>query len=871
MTTEHQVLENQLSSPAQALAAIDQLLVMAKQYMQGGNHLKAQECYELILTHVPEHDDANFQLGQLSLLQGEQLTALTYFERAIQASPTTDTYWSAYIAILQSLGDDNVVAEAIKLREQFFSSDINSNINSNTAPAPDQTEDNSSLTASTQNRSSTKLRPLTSKKSVVFSEGVDQLVKLYEKGAYKEVERLANKLTKKNPQHGFAWRFLGIALLELNRKEESLTSMQRALRILPDDPIAHFNLALAYTQMKNFSSAEQHYKQAIQLNPEMLEAYNNLGNLLAALSKFEEAESCFRDLIRYKPEFALAHLNLANVLKQRARLPEAKAEAILAASLAPDMADAHNCLGGILFLLKELDLALVHLQKAVELRPDFASAYNNLGTVYVEKRQYIEAKASFNKALHFDPLISVAYRSLGILGNFLAEPIADSERLLRRAIELDPKDHGANTALLFLLSEAGTLTAKELFQEHLLFAKRFESALISHWPVHTNDKTSDRRLRIGFVSGDFYNHAVATFIEPILKHLCKYDLVELYAYYNNQEEDQDTARLKSYFSSWEVIQSKNDDEVFKQILEHKIDILVDLSGHTSMNRLTLFARKPAPIQVTWIGYPGTTGLSAMDYFIGDHYLLPNGQFDSLFSEKIANIPCSAPFNPSTVASDVAPLPAIEKGYIVFGSFNRIGKINDATIALWSKLMARLPTSKILLGSMPQTLNPSAITDKFAAHGISSDRISFYGRSNMTDYLNLYHRIDMCLDTFPYNGGTTTHHGLWMGVPTLSLIGDTVPSRSAAGIMGQVGLDDFLATSEEEFIHKGLFWCENLDLLSTIRSTLRTRSENSIKCHPELLTDSVYRAFRYMWERWCNNLPACSFDLAELDDKKKQAD
>lgn len=195
MTTEHQVLENQLSSPAQALAAIDQLLVMAKQYMQGGNHLKAQECYELILTHVPEHDDANFQLGQLSLLQGEQLTALTYFERAIQASPTTDSYWSAYIAILQSLGDDNVVAEAIKLREQFFSS----NINSNTAPAPDQTENNSSLTASTQNRSSTKLRPLTSKKSVVFSEGVDQLVKLYEKGAYKEVERLANKLTKKSP------------------------------------------------------------------------------------------------------------------------------------------------------------------------------------------------------------------------------------------------------------------------------------------------------------------------------------------------------------------------------------------------------------------------------------------------------------------------------------------------------------------------------------------------------------------------------------------------------------------------------------------------------------------------------------------------
>ncbi|MDY7537135.1 tetratricopeptide repeat protein [Undibacterium sp. RTI2.1] len=868
MSSENEVELSELTSPEQALAqALDQLMAMAQQCRQSGNLLKAEECYELILTHAPEHADANFQAGQLKLLQDDQLNALAYFERAIQASPATGSYWSSYIAILKSLGEESVVAEALNLRAHFLR-DTTDHL---TASESDQKTDNDPPIADNlPNLYIPKTRPLTSKKSFIPSEGVGQLVHLYEKGIYSEVERLARKLTKKNPRHGLAWRFLGIALLELERKEASLVAMQQAVRILPNDPIAHFNLALGYAKMNNFSSAEQHYQQAINLNPAMLEAYNNLGNLLAALSKFDEAESCFRALIQYKPEFALAHLNLANVLKQSERLQEAKAEAMLALKLAPDMAEAHNSLGGVLHLLEELDLASDHLQRAIALKPDFASAYNNLGTVYLEKRRYLDAQDCFRKALIHNPKMSAACRCLGVVGTLLAEPIEESEQFLRRALELDPKDHYANTALLFLLSEATHVTPTALFAEHLRFGERFESSLISTWSKHANDKNSDRPLRVGFVSGDFYNHAVATFISPILEHLHKYQSLELHAYYNNDEDDKDTAKLKFYFHQWKKIHLKSDDWTFKQIVADKIDILIDLSGHTSLNRLTLFARKPAPIQISWIGYPGTTGLRAMDYFVTDRFCLPSEQFDHLFSEKLVRLPAIAPFSPSPESPEVNDLPALTNGYVTFGSFNRIGKITDDVIQVWSNLLNVVPSSKLFLGAMPQDASFQHLIDAFSSRGISRDRLSFFGRCGMTLYLKQLQKIDICLDTFPYNGGTTTLHGLWMGVPTLTKAGSTVSARTGIGLLSHVGLQRCAVSNDEEFVKEGVYWVEHLDELAQLRASLRDRMRNSPLIKPELIAAGLDRAMQIMWQRWCKGLAAESFvvEEAELNVAKK---
>jgi predicted O-linked N-acetylglucosamine transferase (SPINDLY family) len=368
-------------------------------------------------------------------------------------------------------------------------------------------------------------------------------------------------------------------------------------------------------------------------------------------------------------------------------------------------------------------------------------------------------------------------------------------------------------------------------------------------------------LQIGFVSADLRHHPVASFVEPLLARLAMHSTLSLHAYYNHAVEDVATKRLRGYFSQWHAIANLSDAALAQKIADDGIDILIDLSGHTGSNRLLCFARKPAPVQASWIGYPGTTGLRAMDYYLADRYFLPPGVFDSQFTEKLVYLPANAPFLPDEAAPPVNALPALSNGFVTFGSFNRISKLSRSAIALWSRLLRALPDARMLLGGMPREGEYDSLIGLFVQEGIARERLRFHSRCSTADYLALHHQVDMCLDTFPYAGGTTTNHALWMGVPTLTLAGRTVPGRQGAALLGQVGLEAFVATDAADFQDKGLHWAGDLAALAEVRAGLRARIEQSPIRHPDVIAAGLERAFRIMWQHWCARLPAKSFEVS----------
>ncbi len=538
---------------------------------------------------------------------------------------------------------------------------------------------------------------------------------------------------------------------------------------------------------------------------------------------------------------------------------EAEHQARLLTEEYPASGTAWKVLGA---LLQSSGKDAIHaLQRAAELLPDDAEANNNLGVALHQCGNSKQGIEYLNRSISIDPNFAKAYFNLGnALQN--SGDINEAVNCYRKGLRIAP-DVVGHTSLLFCLSHNRDIDAQTLFAEHLRFAKEHETPLRPHWTTHQNSKIFDRPLQIGIVSGDLFHHAIASFIEPLLTHLSKRADLSLHAYANHAVDDNVSQRLKTYFVHWTPVSGLPDEALAKKIREDGIDILIDLSGHTDKNRLLTFARKPAPIQASWMGYPGTTGLAAMDYYLADRFFIPEGQFDDQFTEKLVRMPGSAPFLPYQGAPEVNALPAHTNGYITFGSFNRLNKISRAVIALWAKILRASPDSHMILGGIEHFETP---LKWFAEEGIAQNRLSFYGRIDMGQYMALHHQVDVCLDTFPYNGGTTTLHALWMGIPTLTLAGKTAAGRPGACIMGHVGLDDFIAYDADEFVQKGVSLATNLQALSNIRNTLRDRFNASAMGQPELIAKGVEQALRIMWKNWCTGLPAKPFEVTLKSDE-----
>lgn len=523
----------------------------------------------------------------------------------------------------------------------------------------------------------------------------------------------------------------------------------------------------------------------------------------------------------------------------------------------PDRGLGWKALGALLAAEAKTEEAVAAMRVSIELLPVDAEAYANLGVTLSKKLQrHAEAAPLLQKAVDIDPERHSAYLDLAdalqALGRY-----AEAQEMIRRAIAL-PADrmHSTNqhyTSWVFLLSHDPKVGADALFAAQRLAAARLESRAVPA-TQHANSRDPARRLKIGFVSADLCDHPVAQLLEPVLAHLGSTADLELHAYYNNPFEDVTTLRLQPHFSHWRRVDALGDAQLAQQIGDDGIDVLIDLAGYTAMNRLGALAYKPAPIQVSWLGFPGTTGLCAMDYYLADRHFLPPRLLDAQFTERIVFLPATLPLQLHPAAPAVSPLPALATGRLTFGSLNRRDKINQTVIERWSALLHAVPTSRLLLAGLALENDVPRLTADFAAEGIESARLLFRGLCPREQYFLLHRQVDIALDAYPYGGGSTTVNALLMGVPTLTLVGPTPATRQAAGVLGQLGLDEFVATDLAGLVSKGRHWAGRLEELAELRANLRQRCQTSPAGQPALYAGALQHALRRMWARWCAGLP-----------------
>ena len=699
-------------------------------------------------------------------------------------------------------------------------------------------------------------------------------------------------------------RKLGDVHVALNRPDAALQSYAAALEIDPENAMAHGGMGNVLFRLDRNAQAAASYRSATALPTANAAHYHGLGRSLHALGATADAESAYRQSIALDASLAAPMLHYADLLRETRRKEPAIAiyqavlllepdnidalnnlgmalqedgqlEAALAsfrqvALLAPDNPVTHSNIAAALNDMGQREAALESCRRAVKLGPKSTAAHVNLGTCLMEMGRLSEAVNSFETVVKLDPHHRRAYVNISAALNRLGR-IDQAIVHCRKALKINPDWDELHSNLLFYLTHSQDLDAASLFAEHVRYAEHFEAPLRASWPQHTNVRDPERTLRIGFVSADLYNHAVANFITPILECLSQSRQVEIVAYANSFHDDHVSRHLHGLFAVWRQVEKLSHAELAQLVTSDAIDILIDLSGHTGFNRLPTFARKPAPLQVSWIGYPGTTGLQAMDYYLTDRYYSPPGKLDNQFTEKLVRLPAAAPFLPSPESPPVSTAPSIEKGYVTYGSFNRAGKLNRATIARWSTLLRLVPSAKMVLAAMPNKHTSDMVRAWFVREGIDAKRLTFHTQTNIRDYLALHATVDLCLDTYPYTSGTTGLHALWMGVPTLTMVGPTLPGYVTASILAHAGLTDFIAYSEDEFLRKGRKFAEDMSVLAGLRMHMRDRMTNSAIRQPTLIAKGLEVALRTMWRRWCASDQPISFEASVMEELAKPAD
>jgi len=637
---------------------------------------------------------------------------------------------------------------------------------------------------------------------------------LHSLGRFAEAEQSLRKALAFEPMHAFAHNYLGMVLGDLGRLEEAVQSFRRALAIQPHFPHAHHNLGIALMELRQPEEAEQCHRKALALAPHFAVIHNDLGDALAALGRWEEAEQSYRQALALEPALALAHVGIGNVLRQRAQLKEAEDSYREALKFAPNLARAHSNLGLTLFELARPEEAEQCYVQALALEPALYSAHANFAHVLMGLGRLEEAERSYRRALALKPTLAAAHSNLALLLNHMPGR-----------------------------------TAAEIYAEHCEFGRRFRQSD----PVrpYRNTPLPERRLRIGYVSADLRHHSVAFFIGPILSQYDK-RAWEVICYYNCPRSDATTQRLKSHADRWHDVFGLKDDALADLIREDAIDILVDLSGHTGNNRLLTFARKPAPVQVTWLGYLNTTGLEAMDWRITDARATPEGLFDSLHSEKLLRLPDSQwCYEPPDRCPAVVPPPSAHADLCTFGAFSTPAKINAQVIEVWSRLLRSVPRSRLLIVANGLTSIPTDYRERFTRQGIDQKRLDLVPSKAFDDYLALHGSVDVILDTFPYTGGTTTCHALWMGVPVVSLVGDTATSRGGASLLSSVGLPELVAETPDQYLDIAAAHARDPQRLASLRATLRERMRSSALTDAVRFTRHLENAYRTMWRSWCS--------------------
>jgi predicted O-linked N-acetylglucosamine transferase (SPINDLY family) len=686
------------------------------------------------------------------------------------------------------------------------------------------------------------------------------------------------------PGYAKAHLNLGIGLEAVGDAGRALKAYEAALVIDPAEPYANYNLGKLLHMRDKPAQAERLLRQALRSRPEFPEARIVLASVLQAQGALEDAAAELEAALKLRPDDFGALYRYAGVLGQLERLDEAQAALRRAIAIDPENTDASYDLATMLIARNEpgqaapllravlarkpgfveagaalfhvlsaqgdLGGAAVELEMVLKQRPDWADAHYNYGLVLKKLKRLGESESAFRRAIVADPGHCHAYRMLGsvMLGQCRTE---EALALYRTARERCPGDFDLASAELFALNSSEQISDDALFAKHVAFGARIEKAHPPRFQPFRNIRDSGRRLRIGYVSGDFCYHVVTLFMIPVLERRDR-SAYEVFCYSIGDGVDGYTRQLAERADVWREAASMSVLELADLINRDGIDILVDLAGHSGIPQLAVFAQQPAPVQATWLGYLNTTGMTRIQYRISDRHSDPPRLTDPYHTETLVRLPhsqwCYRPFISAACAETP---PFMRNGYVTFGSFNQALKLSRAVRALWSEILKRLPDSRLLILGIEKGRAQDDLLADLATAGVDAARITILPYVSLQDYFRWVDSVDIALDTTPYSGGTTTCDALWMGVPVVTAPGSRPSSRSAASILMTVGLAEWVASTAEEYVGRAVEFAGKHEVLAELRASLRSRMRASPLMDEERFTRDLESLYRQVWREWCD--------------------
>ena len=793
--------------PTQGNSEETRLLSQGMTIQINGDLNKAEEYYNRILDINPDNAQALLQLGTVYYRRKDLNTAQDYMKQAYAKGLHDESYYINYGLVCDKLDRPEEAEECY---------------NKAIALAPDipQTYFNKGLLLYRLFRFKESAACFAKSNSLEPGKWLTEFhlaCSLQENRQYDDSLEYFNKALKKQPNNPRILCGIGMSLLRKYNYKDAITYVEKALALEPENSIILNNYAFVLKEKGRKLDAKQTFKKALSINPNNFEALLGLGRLLTELGDYDTCRELFQKAIELKPDYYAPYASMGISYYNTSNL-EAIKWFDKALSLNPEADDVYSLRGYALNILGKTEEAEKSLRKAIELREDNADYHQNLGNVLM-----VQAK--------------------------ITEALEHS----KRAVELNPNNNLAFSNILLYMHYIPQSTREDIWSLHQTFSKMFEPQDLNLRP-YLSAPRRDRKIRIGLVSSDFRKHSVAYFVEPLLANKDSNNY-EYYTYANVKTPDRVSQRISDLSTKWQSILQLSDVEAAELIRHDQIDILIDLGGHTADNRLRLFFLKPAPIQVSWLGYPDTTGLKSIDYRLADEYAEPEGS-ENFSSEKIIRLPggfhCYSAYADSP---EVSPPPSLEKEYVTFGSFNNFAKCSTETIFLWSEILKNVPNSRIVLKAL--SLGDEYVQEHaysmFKSFGVERERITMLPRTKgLREHFMNYNNIDIALDTYPYNGTTTSCEAMWMGVPVISLFGPNHASRTGLSLLSHVDLQQLAAATPEEFVNKAVALALEEDLRTELRSTMRQRLLHSPLLNADNFTREFEAAMSAIWNVYCED-------------------
>jgi predicted O-linked N-acetylglucosamine transferase (SPINDLY family) len=672
----------------------------------------------------------------------------------------------------------------------------------------------------------------------------------FQAGLLTEAKQLLVAILEREPQHSDSLYLLASIAAQSGDLDLGRDLLRQAIAIEPRKTPYWVLFGNLFQCRGELDASAECYRQALTLDPQCFDALYNWGNTLEREGRFREATECWEKTLALRPDHVQARTNLANQYRLAGRLEEAAAHLETARAQDPRSMPVVLNLGNVFMAQSRYEEALQCFDQCVAMRPEFAIAHNNRGNVLRTLNRIPEAIEAFRRALDLEPGRAEFWVNLGMAIQCQGK-LAEALEALRKALALNPDYAPAHGSVLFTLHYDPNLDDQSLLDEHKRWAGRHTRALPRVLKRSGARGDPDKRLRIGYVSPDFRQHPVAFFTAPVFAAHDRTGF-EVALYATQARADGWTERVRAGADQFVEAFALSDGELAERIACDQIDVLVDLSGHTAGNRLLVFARRPAPVQLSWLGYFNTTGMEAMDYLVVDSIVAPPDEPAPFVEKPLRLAGCYLSYAGPDYAPPVSAPPSLQKGFTTYGCFNTLSKITPEVIALWAAILQSSPRSRLILKNaiLDDALSRQLYQESFRSHGIGPERVRLEGSSPHAELLATYSQVDVALDPFPYNGGTTTCEALWMGVPVVSLAGDRFVSRVGETILEHAGCGDWVTRTPDKYVEKALDLGANGARLARMRALLREQVRRSTLGDTARFTRSWEDALRTVWRSWC---------------------